>query len=276
VTPAPPAESSLFRGVGHPALRGLVRGYADYAERSAGPVRMREPAAPYLPVIVDLADGWRIRQGGEEQDVGSFAGGLHDGPTEVEHPGRARVVQVDLEPLAARALFGLPLRELAHLVVPLDALLGADAERLAERLADAASPAERFAILDRVLLDRLARATPPRPDVARAWDRLVATGGTVPVEALARELGCSRRHLAARFGEEVGLSPKRVARLLRFRRAHALLTARPHTALAALAADCGYADQAHLTREFRALAGTTPAAYAASVPFVQERTQAAA
>jgi AraC-like DNA-binding protein len=127
-----------------------------------------------------------------------------------------------------------------------------------------------------VLLALLARAAPVRPDVARAWRRLVETHGTLGVEAVARELGCSRRHLAARFGEELGLSPKRLARVLRFRRAHALLGERPGTPLAGLAAECGYADQAHLTREFRALAGVTPGAFAASFPSVQAGADAAA
>ena len=72
---------------------------------------------------------------------------------------------------------------------------------------------------------------------------------------LAAELGWSRRHLAARFRDEVGVSPKALARLLRFERALELLGTRT---LADIAYECGYYDQAHFNRDFRAFAGATP------------------
>ena len=75
------------------------------------------------------------------------------------------------------------------------------------------------------------------------------------IDALADALGCSRRHLAKRFAEEVGASPKLAARLIRFEAARARLGSVP---LARLAAEHGFADQAHLSREFRALGGVSP------------------
>jgi AraC-like DNA-binding protein len=156
-------------------------------------------------------------------------------------------------------LLGVPLRELAREVVALDAVLpDADVARL--RAADTWE--ERFAQLDALLLARLEGAAPPRPDVAYAWSRLLATDGAVSVAQLCAELGCSRRHLSARFGDEVGLGPKAVGRILRFRRATALLgDRRAALTLAEVAAASGFADQAHLTREFRAMAGVTPGAF---------------
>ncbi len=119
-----------------------------------------------------------------------------------------------------------------------------------------------------MLLRRAATATPPRPDVARALARLVATDGSLRIAALAAELGCSRRHLSASFHSELGLAPKAYARILRFRRATALLDR--GVGLARLAVESGYADQPHLNREFRALGGRTP------VTFLQDRALAAA
>jgi transcriptional regulator GlxA family with amidase domain len=105
-------------------------------------------------------------------------------------------------------------------------------------------------------------AAPPPADVEWAWQRLNATHGQLTVTELAAELRCSRKHLASRFREHVGLPPKLVARMLRFRRAADLLLERRELTLADVAFACGYYDQAHLDRDFREFAQTTPTAYA--------------
>ena len=91
-----------------------------------------------------------------------------------------------------------------------------------------------------------------------AWWRLVSTHGAASVEALAAEVGWSRRHLFARFREQTGLPPKVFARILRFQRAATLMAAAEGPSLCEIALDCGYYDQAHLNRDFRAFAGRTP------------------
>jgi AraC-like DNA-binding protein len=124
----------------------------------------------------------------------------------------------------------------------------------------------RFDRLDAELLARLQGAAAPRPDVAFAWSRLQQTHGALGIGALCAELGCSRRHLAGRFAHDIGLPPKAVARVLRFRRVVALLHgegARAPGRLGELAAAAGFYDQPHLNREFRALAGVTPGEYVA-------------
>jgi transcriptional regulator GlxA family with amidase domain len=132
----------------------------------------------------------------------------------------------------------------------------------------------------------VAAARPPAPELEEAWRRLVATAGAVSVSELAREAGWSRRHFTARFTRAAGLSPKTFARVLRFRRASALLAAAGGPSLCEIALDCGYYDQAHLNRDFRAFAGCSPtelmarrlpAGYAAQeVAFVQDGARAAA
>jgi AraC-like DNA-binding protein len=171
-------------------------------------------------------------------------------------------VQVGLDPLAARALLGLPAGELAGLDVPAEVLLGPLAAEIRERLLAAADWPSRFAVLDG-LLARAARPGPEvPPEVREAWRRLRRSGGRVPVSALAAEVGWSERHLAARFRRETGLSPKEAARVVRFDRARRRAAAGGGR-LAELAAECGYFDQAHLAREFRALAGVAPSVWLA-------------
>ena len=183
--------------------------------------------------------------------------------------GAAGGVQVDFTPLGARRCLGLPMDELTNRVVALEDVLGPGAPLLAERLQEAPGWAERFALLDAALLRRAggrARAgAGGGVDVPAA--RRGATDGS-PIGPLAAEVGWSRRHLAARWRRDVGLGPKAVARILRFEHAHRLV--RGGRALADVAYECGYADQPHLNRDFRALAGATPR----EVTFVQDARRA--
>ena len=111
------------------------------------------------------------------------------------------------------------------------------------------------------MLERAHAAPLLPPAVELAWRRLRDSHGGAGVAELAGELGCSRRHLSKRFGAELGLPPKALARVLRFERAVALLRAGGE--LADVAFTCGYYDQPHFNRDFRELAGTTPSDFLA-------------
>jgi AraC-like DNA-binding protein len=181
-----------------------------------------------------------------------------------EYDGEQHGVEIRLTPPGARMALGVPMAELSDLVVRLEDVVGAVVvRRLVERLHEAPGWEERFAVLDALLARRLAVASAPPPAVVHAWRRLVATDGRVPVAALTEEVGWSRRHLAARFRAEVGLAPKALARILPFQRVTERLRAEPPAALAEVALECGYYDQAHLNRDFRALAGLSPTEFAA-------------
>jgi methylphosphotriester-DNA--protein-cysteine methyltransferase len=86
----------------------------------------------------------------------------------------------------------------------------------------------------------------------------VATGGAVPIGRVAKDVGWSHRHLIAKFKQQVGLPPKTAARLVRFDRVWRRLDEGRPLDWGQLAADSGYADQAHLIRDFRQFTGTTP------------------
>src|SRR5258707_470657 len=141
------------------------------------------------------------------------------------------------------------------------------AAEIHERVRAAMSWPDRFAVLDEVLSRQLlAYQRDGKPEasaeVGFAWQRLLGTGGTISMSALAAETGWSGRHLRTRFAAETGLTPKAAARVVRFYRARRLLQRRAESGkrldLAALAVHCGYYDQAHLDLEFRALAGAPP------------------
>jgi AraC-like DNA-binding protein len=132
--------------------------------------------------------------------------------------------------------------------------------------AAAAAWNRRFDLLEEFLLRHAATGPEPSAPVEWAWRRLLESGGLTPIGALADEIGWSGRHLIARFRQQIGLPPKTAARVIRFARLLRLIDG-AGTAEAAetrwdrLAATCGYYDQAHLNRDFREFAGTTPTDY---------------
>lgn len=256
---AGPAVWQVYRRSPDARLGAGVLSYTGYVEHAAAPMRRLEVPFAGVPLIISLEpslliDGVRHR---------SFVGGLDDTPTVTEYQGDQRGIQANLTPLAARRLLGLPMSELTRQVVALEDVLGATATRLVTRLRDAPDWPSRFALLDDMLLARMSQAAPVAPELEHAWALLQASHGAVSIAALSDEVGWSRRHLAARFRAEVGLAPKVVARILRFQRVTKCLHAGHGTGLADLAYACGYADQAHLNRDFRAFAATTPTQYAA-------------
>jgi AraC-like DNA-binding protein len=254
-------------------LRPDVLVVEDYAENVAAPVRERHLPPVFIPLIVNFGPPYRVFDPSDATlatEHGSFVGGLSESGAVTESAGAARCVQVNLTPLGARRVLGVPMHELRDRVVSLDVLLGREAGRLEEQLAEAHDPATRLSLVESFVAARLAASAPPRPDVAYAWRRLAETGGRMRVGALAAELGCSRKHLREQFRDQVGLSPKAVARLVRFNRALRLLE--HGLAGSEVAFQCGYSDQAHFANEFRRFSGTTPTALAseAEVPFVQD------
>jgi AraC-like DNA-binding protein len=246
------------------ALRGRVRDYYGFTEHTGRRTRRREGPGPEIVVVISFGNEWRIGNALEPARpltrLDSFVGGLRDSSVVTEHDGWSAGMQINLAPSAAHMLFGLPMRDLAEQNVPLDALLSG-ADLLVEQLHEATSWPERFAILDQDLAARVAGAPEPTPGVAWAWRELERTRGRATVAALCEELGWSRRRLAARFAEEIGLGPKAVARLFRFHHALELVSGDPAPSWAKTAFAAGYYDQSHLINEFRAITGITPRQY---------------
>ena len=114
------------------------------------------------------------------------------------------------------------------------------------------------AALDHVLLRQLPFALPPDPKVVTLVDRLSRSETAPLVSQVARELGLSSRQLQRRFLAAVGLPPKRFVRVVRFARVWQLASMSPPETWAGLAAAHGYADQAHMVREFRAFGAEPP------------------
>jgi AraC-like DNA-binding protein len=248
-----------------PRLADHVISYCSYDERTTSFVRRRELPSARVVLIVNLGEPIRVfapgQAGWSEQAVG-FVAGLHDTYALTETGGAQAGMQIDLTPVGAHLLLGLPMDELTQRVVTIEELFGADGLLLREALAEAPGWPERFALVDDFLLGLLDDARSPVPSVTRALHRLRESGGTMPVGAVAAEIGCSRRHLIDRFREQVGVTPKLFARILRFERVVALVDARTSMGWAEIAHACGYYDQAHMIRDFNQFAGSPPSEFA--------------
>ncbi|MEU8285959.1 helix-turn-helix domain-containing protein [Micromonospora sp. NPDC048905] len=220
-TAAPVGEVVL--GLPEVSLRPFVDRYVGYRERADVPLVRRESAGVFVVLILgwgaplDVRDPRSAERGASRVD--SFVAGTFDGWCTTRTVGVGEGVELLLAPLTARRLLGLPLSELTNRAVGVGQLPGRWLHRLRSQLAETASWPERFALLDRVLAGRLAASPPVDARLDWAWRWLVASGGQERVGVLADELGWSRRHLASRFRQEIGLPPKMVARLLRFQQA---------------------------------------------------------
>jgi AraC-like DNA-binding protein len=258
-------------GVPAPALLPFVGWYIGYRQAGFAPGQHRGLPSPDLTMIITLDEPIQLAVHPDPRRPPStyrtLLGGLHSSPAIIRHQGSQSGVQIGLKPLGARVLLGLPAGELAHLDTDAACVLGPVAAELHERIREAPTWPRRFAVVDEVLLRQFHGDQEVSREVARAWRVLLATGGAVPVSELARAAGWSSRQLGARFRTEIGLTPKEAGRVVRFDRARRLLqrrvTACRPTDLADLAAGCGYYDQAHLAREFRALAGVPPSRWVA-------------
>ncbi len=205
---------------------------------------------PYLDVLPD----------GPRPTPAACVTGIQSRPIVVRAPGRrVRVLAVRLQPAGAWVLLGHPLHELADRTTDLDDLPGRAMRELAERCAAVSTGIARvrlaLAWLRRALLDD--PAVPVDPAARWAAGRIAETGGREPMASLRAAAGLSDARLVSLFRQQVGATPKRLARIHRFGRAIRLV-AGSGGSLARIAATCGYYDQPHMNAEFRELGGVTP------------------
>jgi AraC-like DNA-binding protein len=260
--PAPPLAQIVERYIGY-----RLTGHSAGVHRGL-PSRHLTFIVSIGPEIDVIAQTDRVQSPGRYRCVLS---GLQASHALIAHDGHQEGVAIELTPVGCRALFGLPAAALWNTSVELSDVAGPVGAELWERLQEAITWHERFGIVDAVLC-RLLRDDPLEPALRRAWQLVADSGGTTPVGEMARTIGWTRQHLARRFAGEFGLTPKLAARVVRFERARQMIESTPPlVSIAQVAAVCGYYDQAHLTRDFVALAGCPPGRLAdGDLPSVQD------
>jgi len=246
----------------HPRLAPLVRCFWSL-EGVGAPARVdRVLPDGHAELVVHCGDLFRrqVASGASLLQPRAFLMGEIDQPFLLQPTGRVSVFGVRLRPGAASVLVPGPAAEWVGRTTTLEDLWSTRGQELAECVGTVAAFGDRVRLAERWLL-RVTEGGRPVERRVQAALAALARGDALSRATQAAEVG--GRHLERLFHVHVGRSPKSMQRLLRFQSATRLLLrgGRRASTLAAVALDCGYSDQAHLTREFRRFAATTPAAF---------------
>jgi AraC-like DNA-binding protein len=235
-----------------------------YLEGAPPYPRLTLPPMPGALLIVNLDAPFRIR-GGADIEMAEYADGcVITMPTrafEFGYPRRTRSVGAHLKPWGLAPFLPMPAGELCDRPVTVEQVWGrAAVAELRDRLASAAGPHEMLTLFEAELLRRLREAAGLA--LVRHTSRAIARAtGKVAISELSEAAGVSSTHMAQRYKEVIGVTPKRLARTHRF--TATVFAIDPGKAInwGALAADAGYFDQAHFSHDFRAFTGLTPTRY---------------
>ena len=257
----------------HARLRPFIEEYAGYRSTGLAPGEHAGLPSTTLTLIIAFDEMLDVQRGDGPRDrYWAMVGGLHTAPVVVRHGAEQHGVQIRLAPRGAPALFGIPAAALTRDVVHLDAVAPELTRELVDRLSNTQSWTSRWEILDDVFLRVLDDASVLPSELEASWQMLLASDGTLAIEDLAAAVGWSRRHLAQSYRRAFGVSPKVLARIMRFDRAQRMLRSPEQPSLAEVAHICGYADQAHMTREWNAFAGSAPTNWLSdeTIPILQD------
>lgn len=246
-----------------PPLDGLIHDLY-YLEGASPYSRLTLPPAPSALLIVNLGPPFRIRAGTDIEMAEYADGCVVTTPTramEFGYPPRTRSVGVHVKPWGLAPFLPMPASELCDRPVTIEQVWGRPAvAALRDRLANADGPHQMLTLLEDELLHRL-RGTAGLGLVSHTSSVIARTSDAVAIGDLSVAAGVSSTHLARRFKELVGITPKRLARTYRFTTAMFAIDPAGPIDWADLASRAGYFDQAHFVHEFRAFTGRTPTRY---------------
>jgi AraC-like DNA-binding protein len=252
-----------------PALRSYVECYWSATSLGAPGFQPREPLVPDLRVelIFNAGAAWHWFEAGAASSQRAAALtciGMRGSALDIQQPGRLDHFAIRFRPAGLARFVPVPLSELTQRCWDVHEVWSDGAREFEQRIAEARDDAARVAVADAFLLQQLRRDLRDAQPALGMARLLAASHGQLSIERLAHSHGVSYKRLERVFARDVGLSPKHFARVARVQRALELATMRRGTTLAELAAESGYADQAHLSREFSRLIGTSPRAFLAA------------
>ena len=191
------------------------------------------------------------------------------------------MIGAHFKPGGAHPFFKLPMTEFQDSVVELENVWGTRYGVLRDKLLEARTAANKFRVLEEFLLQEARSSVEAPRRVAYALNRFEAAPGTETIQSVAANLGVSHKHFIHEFSRWVGLTPKLFCRIRRFQQVLVQIETRRAVEWADVSNACGYYDQAHFIRDFRAFSGLNPSAYLTQrgeylnfVPLTNDRTVA--
>jgi AraC-like DNA-binding protein len=270
-------------------LQAYVHGFL--ASEGYIPSALQERHMPSLevPIVLNFASPHRTLDPSDPNRVtehtSAWVVGLQSCHQICEAVGARDFMVVRLTPIGAHLVLKTPMDLLTDHRVDLEQIDGPLARLLITRVQGTRGWEARFRLVELLLAARVASTRPPLPVLIHSWQRLLKGARDIDLALLSSQSGWSRRHLIAQFHRHFGMAPKMIARIRRFHLAVEAANrlgrkvvrhpeAKPYVDLdqlsdpcdasqtdlrwANLALDCGYYDQSHFIKEFRALAGLTP------------------
>jgi AraC-like DNA-binding protein len=221
--------------------------------------------APWLALLINFGGPYIAYEAGQVNPCAnctdSWWVGLRTTYHIVQWTAPIRFMLVHFKPGGAAPFMRIPLDDLHHRFVPSEALWGSFAQEICERLAVTPTVSAKFALLDRLLLTRLAKAPRGYAVVQQAIDHIVQAQGSISIRRLSDQLGLSQKHLITQFKQLVGGTPKEIARIIRFDHiVHKTNTVHP-VDWTDIAYQFGYTDQAHFSNDFASFTGHNPTSY---------------
>ena len=205
---------------------------------------------------------WRDEIEHEELQERVLVTGQIERSIELIPTGSIGIFAIRFQPGAAFPFLGIPCSELTGETIGLGEI-STGWEPFVDAILAGSGDAERVAIADRTLAARLARSElRGHREVTFAVNALASAGGLLNANEIAALVGLSARQVQRQFNQWVGLTPKRLAKIVRLRSAVLKLGESRSHDWARLAVDCGYYDQAHFNHEFKVIVGESPGAFA--------------
>lgn len=181
---------------------------------------------------------------------------------EFRPPGAINVLGVRFHAHGIFPFLRLPLAEMTDRIVALHDVWNGLAKELGQRLIETCDDRQRIDLVEDFLLFMI-RKHDIRPDthVKNAVECIATNDGLISIEELSRQIGLGKRQLERKFALQVGVSPKLYTRIIRFQRIFRIIQRAEKYEWPEVLVDCGYYDQSHLIKDFRAISGRTPSEY---------------
>ncbi len=193
----------------------------------------------------------------------AFLSGQEKSFDDLQYRGQINMISVVFNPFGMRAFFSIPINRLNNLRVTAEDLEDKELLELERSLTSTGNDHLCILLIEQFLLKRLRYLAEHNLQRIETAIRLINTGQT-DVTTLADTACLSRKQFQRVFSEYVGANPKEFSRTIRFQRALHILETKPEISLTTLAYGCGYSDQSHMIKEFKAFSGYTPTEYLAN------------